>query len=192
MAALTRPLQIRHPLARREVPLLLVTSVLYAFMALNGRISRAEGGMLIGCLGLHMRMRYLRRTNADARDPCRAPAVETPEASPEHWAPAVHGAIALVGLLLLLLSAQISINSAVALAHVFGMSDGVIGLSLVAGGTSLRELATAVVAARRGEHDLVLGSIVGSNLYNRLTIVGLVALVWTLLVAPPGCCGRSR
>ena len=89
-----------------------------------------------------------------------------------------------VGLLLLIISSRILVWGAVDLATTFGISDLVIGLTIVAVGTSLPELASSIIAARKGEHDLALGNILGSNLFNTLAVVGIAGLIAPMPVAP--------
>ncbi|MGS2745084.1 calcium/sodium antiporter [Halomonas sp. LS-001] len=89
-----------------------------------------------------------------------------------------------VGLVLLIISSRILVWGAVDLATTFGVSDLVIGLTVVAIGTSLPELASSVIAARKGEHDLALGNILGSNLFNTLAVVGIAGLISPMAVAP--------
>jgi cation:H+ antiporter len=88
------------------------------------------------------------------------------------------------GLVLLLLSSRILVWGAVEIAHGLGVSDLIIGLTIVAVGTSLPELASSIVAARKGEHDLALGNIIGSNLFNTLAVVGIAGAIHPLSVGP--------
>ena len=90
----------------------------------------------------------------------------------------------IVGLLLLIVSSRILVWGAVELALGFGVSDLIIGLTIVAVGTSLPELASSVIAARKGEHDIALGNILGSNLFNTLAVVGIAGTISPMVVAP--------
>ena len=87
------------------------------------------------------------------------------------------------GLVLLIISSRILVWGAVDLATAFGVSDLIIGLTIVAVGTSLPELASSIIAARKGEHDLALGNILGSNLFNTLAVVGIAGLITPISVA---------
>ena len=89
----------------------------------------------------------------------------------------------MVGLVALVVSSQLLVWGAVRIAHSLGVSDLVIGLTVVAIGTSLPELASSIVASRKGEHDLALGNVLGSNLFNTLVVVGLAALIKPLQVS---------
>jgi cation:H+ antiporter len=90
----------------------------------------------------------------------------------------------IVGLLLLIVSSRMLVWGAVDVAHGFGVSDLIIGLTIVAVGTSLPELASSVIAARKGEHDIALGNILGSNLFNTLAVVGIAGTISPMAVAP--------
>jgi cation:H+ antiporter len=88
------------------------------------------------------------------------------------------------GLLALIVSSRMLVWGAVEIAHAFGVSDLLIGLTIVAAGTSLPEFASSVIAARKGEHDLALGNILGSNLFNTLAVVGIAAAISPMQVGP--------
>lgn len=89
-----------------------------------------------------------------------------------------------VGLVLLIVSSRVLVWGAVKIAHSFGLSDLIIGLTVVAIGTSLSELASSIAAARKGEHDIALGNILGSNLFNTLAVVGIAGIIHPTAVAP--------
>ncbi|MEQ8952527.1 MAG: calcium/sodium antiporter, partial [Gammaproteobacteria bacterium] len=88
------------------------------------------------------------------------------------------------GLVLLIISSRILVWGAVEIAHGFGVSDLIIGLTVVAIGTSLPELASSIIAARKGEHDIALGNIIGSNLFNTLAVVGIAGTIHPMAVGP--------
>jgi cation:H+ antiporter len=89
-----------------------------------------------------------------------------------------------VGLVLLIISSRILVWGAVEIAHGFGVSDLIIGLTIVAVGTSLPELASSLIATRRGEHDIALGNVLGSNLFNTLAVVGIAGAIHPMAVGP--------
>lgn len=89
-----------------------------------------------------------------------------------------------VGLALLIVSSRILVWGAVEIARGFGVSDLIVGLTIVAVGTSLPELASSIIAARRGEHDIALGNILGSNLFNALAVVGIAGAIQPLAAGP--------
>jgi cation:H+ antiporter len=89
-----------------------------------------------------------------------------------------------VGLALLIVSSRILVWGAVEIAHGFGVSDLIIGLTIVAAGTSLPELASSIIATRKGEHDIALGNILGSNLFNTLAVIGIAWTIHPMMVGP--------
>ena len=89
-----------------------------------------------------------------------------------------------VGLMLLIASSRLLVWGAVEIALAFGVSDLIIGLTIVAVGTSLPELASSIIAARKGEHDIALGNILGSNLFNTLAVVGIAGSIQPMRIAP--------
>lgn len=187
IAALIRPLKVRSSIVRREVPFMIAVSLLFYLLALNGAISRLDGGVLIATLGLFLALMFVYRAEGlleESETSLEAPL--SAGASPSNSktkALVLSGLLALGGLLVLLVGARLLVDSAVVLARALGVSEGVIGLSLVAVGTSLPELATSVVAALRRETAISVGNIVGSNIFNLLSVIGLVALVQPLPVA---------
>jgi len=89
-----------------------------------------------------------------------------------------------IGLVILIVSSRVVVWGAIEIAHSFGVSDLIIGLTVVATGTSLPELASSIIAIRRGEHGLALGNVLGSNLFNTLAVVGIAGTIHPMLVAP--------
>ena len=182
IAALLRPLEVRTSLVRREVPFMLLISLLFYGLALNGTISRLDGGVLVLALGVFLGLMYVYRAEGVLDEGLEvAPGAASPQRGRALAGSAV---LALGGLLVLLGGARLLVDSAVALARALGVSEGIIGLSLVAVGTSLPELATTVVAALRREMAISVGNIVGSNVFNLLSVIGFVALVRPLPVIP--------
>lgn len=174
IAALLRPLAVELKLLRIDIPIALVATLALVAMMVDGSVSRLEGGVLFAGIlaytGLNLVL-ALRERN---------PRVE---AEYEQGLPAdprralwLDGAMIVAGLVLLVVGADRLVAGAVDIASAFGVSDLVIGLTLVALGTSLPELATTVVATWRGEGDIVVGNLVGSCIFNLLCIVGAAAL----------------
>lgn len=191
LAGLIRTLRVDKSFVRRELPILVAVSVLFMGMAwLNVDIDRLEGALLvagfIGVTALSWR--------AAAREPAYAADIQTtvetvevitPESASPSRALWVDILGILVGLAGLVLGAQWLVEAASDLARTFGISEVVIGLTLVALGTSLPEVATSLVAVLRGNNEIAVGNVVGSNLFNLLAIAGITALVSPLSV-PPG------
>jgi cation:H+ antiporter len=189
LAALIRPLKVERGLIKREVPMMLAASFLFYGFAGSGAINRTFGGGLFAGL-----LAFLLYSALTAKEhPGEVQALEEKLVIPPPGSrllvpvlfPRVKDVLFLLfGLGGLLGGAQLMVGSAVHLARAIGVSEGIIGLTLVAGGTSLPELATSVVATMKKEADLLVGNIIGSNLFNILAVAGLVGIVWPLPVKP--------
>ncbi|MBB3329200.1 cation:H+ antiporter [Halomonas campaniensis] len=179
LVALISPLAVHSTVVRRELPILGGVTLLSALLMWGGVIGRLEGALLLVLLAAFIGTSILRarREGADAL------AVDTQESLAEHPMSLAAGlAWTGIGLVLLVVSSRILVWGAVAIAQGFGVSDLIIGLTVVAVGTSLPELASSISALRRREHDLVLGNVVGSNLFNTLGVVGLAAVIHPIQV----------
>jgi len=174
LVALISPLAVHSGVVRRELPVLGAVTLGSAALLWGGMIERLEGALLLVMLAAFIGYSiYLGlRQSGDVLGP------ETEESLAEHPMSLKTGLVWTgVGLVLLVISSRVLVWGAVAIAQGFGVSDLVIGLTVVAVGTSLPELASSISALRRGEHDLVLGNVVGSNLFNTLGVVGLAAVI---------------
>jgi cation:H+ antiporter len=172
IAGMIAPLAVSRQLIRVDVPLMIASSFLLLFMAHNGVISTLEGGILFGSLVgyLVLQVHLGRKGAADAAGGNGDPEIEV-----RPW-PVQVGRVG-AGLVLLVLGSHWLVEGAVEIATAFGVSQLVIGLTVVAIGTSLPEIATTVMATLRGERDMAVGNVVGSNLFNILSILGISALV---------------
>jgi cation:H+ antiporter len=181
LAAVLCPLRVQFQLIRLDTPLLLLVTGGFGWFFRDREISRAEAAVL--CAGLVgytlLNLHLARRTATETVTTEFDAALPRPS---RHWAVDV-GLIA-GGLGLLVLGARLLVDSASALARGWGVSEAVIGLTIVAAGTSLPELATTLVAALRKQPDIAVGNVVGSNLYNLLAIAGISGLLAPL--AGPG------
>ncbi len=163
---------------RREIPFMLASSALLVPMVANGVVSRAEGMVLIALLVLFLV--YLLRVSPEA---------DTVEEFDDEYG-AKRGstlkslALVAVGLIFLVLGARALVTGGVNLARAIGVSERVIGLTMVALGTSLPELASSVAAARKRETGILLGNLIGSNVFNVLCILGATVLVRPVAVDP--------
>jgi cation:H+ antiporter len=171
LSALVAPLGVAVRLVRIDVPILLVASLVVAGMAANGVITRWEGLLLLGFIVGHT-VWLVRAARREGRTTDGGFAVDAPSGGA-----ATAGAVVAVilGLAALVFGAGWLVEGAVAVASGLGVSERVIGLTLVAVGTSLPELATSVVAAARGQRDIAVGNVVGSNLFNLTAVLGLAA-----------------
>ena len=177
VSALIVPLVVSGQLVRRDVPLMIGVSVLLLVMSLDGRVSRLDGLLLLAGIVAYA-------VFAICQGRRESPAVQTEYAQELRsgscpWLERLPVQIAFIvaGLALLVLGAHWLVGGAVVIARLFDVSELVIGLTIVAAGTSLPELATSVVAALRGERDIAVGNIVGSNIFNILAIAGVAAVV---------------
>ncbi|MBY6203486.1 calcium/sodium antiporter [Halomonas denitrificans] len=180
LTAVISPIAVQSSVIRRELPALLGVTALAAWQLLDGEVSRLDAGVLLAVFAALLGWSLLeaRRQPADelGRDVAQELEVR-PDASPRRSL-----AWLVVGLVVLIASSRLLVWGAVEVAQALGMSDLVIGLTIVAVGTSLPELASSLVAARRGEHDLAVGNIVGSNLFNTLMVIGAAGLTRPLPV----------
>lgn len=170
ISALLRPIPVPRQTIRIEYPFMIAASMLALLVVRDGAIDRLEGAFLVTALvGF---LTYLVRVARRESDTPEARAHQQTHAAVPA-AGAKSAALVVVGVLALAAGAELMVRGAVRLAEVWGVSQRVIGLTIVAMGTSLPEFATCVVAARRGESDILLGNIVGSNIFNVLAILGL-------------------
>jgi cation:H+ antiporter len=174
LVALISPLAVHSGVVRRELPVLGGVTLLSALLLWGGVIGRLEAILLLALLAAFIGVSiYLA-----LRDGSDALSSDTEESLAVHPMSLKAGLVWTgVGLVLLVVSSRILVWGAVAIAEGFGVSDLVIGLTVVAVGTSLPELASSISALRRREHDLVLGNVVGSNLFNTLGVVGLAGVI---------------
>lgn len=177
LAALITPLQVQQQIVRLDVPLVIGTSVLFWILALDGRLGLLDGLLLTAGIVAYtvFAIRQSRQEGLAVQEEYAQEFGGT--AKPWLERLPVQIALILVGLALLVLGATWMVDSAVAIARAIGVSEVVIGLTIVAAGTSLPELATSVVAALRGERDIAVGNVIGSSLFNLLAIAGIAALV---------------
>ena len=185
VSALIAPLVIHRQLVRQEVPIMIGASLLIALMSLDGEIGHDEAAILLGLLVAYTVYLVVQSRRAGGAQKVDLPALPTASRWDRHWS--VQVLLVVAGLVLLVLGADWLVDAAVAFAHALGVSDLVIGLTIVAAGTSLPEVATSVVATLRGERDIAVGNVVGSNTFNILGCLGASGLVAPggLVVAPP-------
>ncbi len=181
VTALISPIAVHSQVLRKELPILTVMTALAAWQIWDGEISRFDAFILLGvfCGLMAWTIRLGTRKKADplGREIEQEMAVRAmPIRRATFWL--------VVGLVLLIVSSRLLVWGAVEIAHGFGVSDLIIGLTVVAVGTSLPELASSIIAARKGEHDLALGNVLGSNLFNTLAVVGIAGAIHPMKVGP--------
>lgn len=180
-SALIAPVTVALRVIRQEVPVMIGTSVLLVALAANGVVGRAEAALLLFLAVAYtvFLVRQARRTPAlPPTEPTAAPSADDRRWA-GHWS--VQLLLIGAGLGLLVLGGDRVVDAAVAIARLLGLSDLVIGLTVVAVGTSMPELATSVLAGLRGERDIAVGNVIGSNVLNILLVLGA-----TGIVAPAG------
>ena len=180
LPALVAGLDTSHFDTRRSYLMMITASLVFVSVASLGPIGRAHGlaflALLAIVLGVQMRAALAHRRNSNGEND-----LESVDARMRWWKIATFLVLGLIGLPL---GATLLVDAAQVIARDFGVSDSVIGLTLVAVGTSLPELATTVAAAVRRQADVALGNVIGSNMFNLLGIVGVASLFGTIPVAP--------
>ena len=168
LSALVTPLAVNRQLVRFDLPVMVGVSLLAVALAWDGRFSRPEGALLLGGMALYLGVLYF----VAHREPevLVAPSGKNRPAGPKALVFSLVFIVA--GFVLLVIGARFLVDGATSLAQRMGVSDVVIGLTIVAAGTSLPELATSVVASIRGERDIAVGNVVGSNIFNILAVLG--------------------
>ena len=181
ITALISPITVHSQVMRKELPILTAVTALAAWQVWDGELTFVDALVLLGVFFLLLAW-SIRQGMTQKND---ALGTEDAEEMSHRSMPLRNAVLWLIaGLLLLIVSSRILVWGAVELALGFGVSDLIIGLTIVAVGTSLPELASSVIAARKGEHDIALGNILGSNLFNTLAVVGIAGTISPMAVAP--------
>tara|TARA_R110002095_G_scaffold30689_4_gene29806 strand:- start:3759 stop:4727 length:969 start_codon:yes stop_codon:yes gene_type:complete len=181
LTALINPLTVNSKVLRKELPVLTACTLMAAWQVWDGNISRLDAIVLL-CVFAFLIVWTIWQ---GIRNPSDELEVEMERELASHPLPIRRALFRLfLGLILLVLSSRILVWGAVDLAHHFGVSDLIIGLTVVAVGTSLPELASSIIATRKGEYDIAVGNVIGSNLFNTLAVVGLAGVIHPISVAP--------
>jgi cation:H+ antiporter len=181
LTALISPIAVHSQVLRKELPILIAITALAAWQLFDGEITRIDAlvllGVFVGLMAWTIRQGLRKKTDALGREVEQELGVQ---------AMPVRRAVfrLIVGLVLLIVSSRILVWGAVEIARGYGVSDLIIGLTIVAIGTSLPELASSIIATRKGEHDIALGNVLGSNLFNTLAVVGIAGTIHPLAVGP--------
>jgi cation:H+ antiporter len=174
LTSLISPISVHSQVLRKELPVLTAITALAAWQLRDGNITRIDAmvllGVFAGLMAWTIRQGMQNKADALGKEMSRELAL--------HAMPVNRAVLRLaVGFVLLIVSSRILVWGAVEIAHGFGVSDLIIGLTIIAVGTSLPELASSIIAARRGEHDIALGNVLGSNLFNTLAVVGIAGMI---------------
>ena len=177
LAALVRPIAVDRQIVRRELPVLLVATACVPLVLVDGTVSPLEALALLGiALAYTVAMVLTSRRGSVAEAAQVASDAADAALLPPPRSRAVLAGLTVVGLALLVGGGHLLVDGAVGIARVLGMSERIIGLTIVAIGTSLPELATSLVAATRGHGDIAVGNVVGSNIFNVFLILGASSL----------------
>ena len=174
ITAAIKPLQVHSTTLRRELPILLAITLIALVLMLDGSLRRIDGVLLLLVLGVVMYWVASLGLRTRASDPMRS---EFDRSVPHDVSMGRALGWLVLGLLMLLLSSRILVWGATNIAQSLGISDLVIGLTIVAVGTSLPELAACVASALRNQHDIAVGTVIGSNMFNLLAVLGIVGIV---------------
>ena len=177
-SAVVGGLAVQQRIVRFDIPLLIVVSVVAMVMSLDNTIGRVDGVILFGGIVAYVAW-LVRETRVERADVIEeytesVTALEGAAVGRPTWFSA---ALVIVGLTVLVVGSQLLVNAATDIAESAGISDLVIGLTVVAIGTSLPELATSILAAVRGQRDIAVGNVIGSNLFNLMSVLGLTSIV---------------
>ena len=175
VAAMISPMSIKSQVIKREIPIMIIVSVILLLVLLDDTITRMEGVFLVIGIITYIILGYKYSIKEkDNREVIKEFEESIPKSPYKIWQSII---FILAGLALLLLGSNLFVDGAVAVAENFGLSQAVIGLTIIALGTSLPELTTSVVASFKNENDIAIGNAVGSNVFNILSILGVSSLV---------------
>ncbi|MCL1147436.1 calcium/sodium antiporter [Shewanella marinintestina] len=166
ITALIRPIKIESQMVRRDIPIMIAASLLFWSLLLDGGLSFWDGAILFALLVAYLTFSYFtaeKQTDDDVEDTKQNPMLSV--------------LFIVIGISMLVGGGILFVDGAVAMAQSFGISEVIIGLTIVAIGTSMPELVTSIVAALKGQSDIAIGNVVGSNLFNILGILGVTALI---------------
>ncbi|MBQ9230802.1 MAG: calcium/sodium antiporter [Prevotella sp.] len=170
-AAMVAPMTISKSTVRKDIPFSVAASVLLILIAFDSFLGRFDGVVLLAGFTAFMYYTLSQAKNGEAEQG------EVKSMNP--WLSVLY---VILGLALLVVGSNVFVDSASEVAYALGVSEGVVGLTVVAGGTSLPELATSVVAARKGQSAIAIGNVIGSNVFNILLILGLTATISPLQI----------
>lgn len=167
-AALVTPIMILPATVKKDIPFAMVASVALLLMCLDGNISRIDAMVLLGLFVVFM---YITLKGAKENEQSMQ------QTSAKAGKPFMSVVWIVVGLVCLVFGSNLFVEAATVIARQLGVSDAVIGLTIIAGGTSFPELATSVVSARKGQSGIAIGNVLGSNVFNILLILGITGVM---------------
>jgi cation:H+ antiporter len=173
LSAIIVPLSVSRQLIRLDVPLLIVLSALVPILSLDGNLGRLDGILLV--TGLLLYLWFLMYQSRKEKGEMLLDGIAEAESGQPQWIKNI--ALVIGGLVLLVMGSRWFVNSAVTFAEYLKISELVIGLTIVAAGTSMPEAVTSVIAALRGERDMAVGNVIGSNIFNLMGVLGVTAAI---------------
>ncbi|WP_218312728.1 calcium/sodium antiporter [Alteromonas antoniana] len=179
LTALISPIAVKSEIIRKEIPVMLGLTFFAAWLLIDKNLSKDDAFSLIGLFILLISWSIWTAIKGD-KDALADEYSE--EINSSQGTVKTHVMWLLAGLLLLIASSRILVWGAVEVATFFGVSDTIIGLTIIAIGTSLPELASSLVAVKKGEHDLALGNVIGSNMFNTLAVVGIAGMIQPMTI----------
>lgn len=181
LTALISPITVHSQVLRKELPILTAVTALAAYQLWDGELTRVDSLVLLGVFTVLMT--WIVWQGVSKKPDALGSEIERElEVGAMPIGQAVFWLV--IGLILLIASSRMLVWGAVEIALSFGVSDLIIGLTIVAVGTSLPELASSLIAVRKGEHDIAVGNVLGSNLFNTLAVVGIAGTIHPMSVAP--------
>ena len=181
-AAMVHPIEVKARAVRRDMPVMVGATVLFILLAIDGTLSRVDGAVLLGAMALYLAYTFIQARQDMARfEELWGDEMERLEERHRPWW--ADAGLVVVGIAGLGLGAIWMVDGSIVIAGHFGISELVIGITVVALGTSLPELATSLVAAYRDEADISVGNVIGSNIFNLLLVLGVVASVGSLTLS---------
>ena len=187
VTALIIPVVVQKQAMKRDIPILLAMTVLTVILLMDGNVSLLDGVILLIAFAAITAFNVFTELHAKQKREKEEPV----EASTEKVSIVKAIAWLLVGLAILIISSRMLVWGAINVAQALGVSDLLIGLTIVAVGTSLPELASSIAAARRGENDLAVGNVIGSNIFNTLVVVGIAAVITPIKAMEPDVLSRD-
>jgi cation:H+ antiporter len=188
VTAIIAPIMVQSVIVKKELPLLFAISLLLGALLWNGVLGRGEAAILL--VGFFSLISWSIYSGIKGKgDPLETDTQQELEEKTMSLGKAIFWLV--LGLVLLVVSSRILVWGAVTIAQSLGISDLVIGLTIVALGTSLPELAASIAAARKGEHDIAIGNVVGSNMFNILAVVGIACMISPIANVPEAVLSRD-
>lgn len=174
LAAIIQPMNVRKQLTQIDVPIMIGVAALFTVMFWHGHLSRIAGAILFVGIIAYTVFSIIYAKKESKKDPESLEEFDSFKASKSVWLDLLY---IVIGLVILIIASNLLVESSVFIAKAMGVSEAVIGLTIIAAGTSMPELATSIVAAIRKNPEIAIGNVVGSNIFNILSILGISSLV---------------